>query len=83
MQYRLGSVPDNHGTVHEHNSKGWFHFSVTGFPKDTRGRFYVERVQTLLSIQQSKHSCIYRPVFRLGEDGPWQRLPTEASLFLR
>lgn len=69
IQYRLGSIPDNYGTPYQHNSKGWFYFSVTGFPNNTRGRFYVERVQTLISIHQTKHANTYRPVYKVNDDG--------------
>ena len=33
FQYRLASVHDGTNTDHRVNSKSWFYFSVTGFPK--------------------------------------------------
>lgn len=32
------------------NSKGWFYFSAEGFPKNTKGKFVVNKVQTLASV---------------------------------
>ena len=50
FQYRLTSVFDGTNTDHRVNSKSWFYFCVTGFPRKTKGRFFVTKVQTLSSI---------------------------------
>lgn len=83
FQYRLASVYDGTNTNHRVNSKSWFYFSVTGFPRKTKGRFFITKVQTLSSIFYSKYKNSYRPVYRVGEEGEWMRLPTEAELVMR
>jgi hypothetical protein len=50
MQYRLECEPDCSRQGKAVNSKSWFFFSVRGFPKNTKGRFYVTKVQALLSL---------------------------------
>ncbi len=41
---------DGTRTGHRVNSKSWFYFSVEGFPKNTKGKFTVNKVQTLASV---------------------------------
>ena len=41
---------DGTRTGHKVNSKSWFYFSVEGFPKNTKGKFTVNKVQTLASV---------------------------------
>lgn len=46
----MESVHDGTRTGHKVNSKSWFYFSVEGFPKNTKGKFTVNKVQTLASV---------------------------------
>lgn len=50
IQYRLSCIDDGVKTHHRVNSKSWFYFSVYGFPKNTKGKFAVSRVQTLMAV---------------------------------
>jgi len=50
IQYRLESVLDGTRTDNPVNSKSWFHFSVEGFPRNTKGKFTINKVQTLTSV---------------------------------
>ena len=50
MQYRLSCIDDGLKTNHRVNSKSWFYFSIHGFPKNTKGKFSVSRVQTLMAV---------------------------------
>jgi hypothetical protein len=43
-------VLDGTRTGNKVNSKSWFYFSVEGFPKNTKGKFTVNKVQTLASV---------------------------------
>ena len=49
-QYRLSCIDDGVKTNHRVNSKSWFYFSVYGFPKNTKGKFAINRVQTLMAV---------------------------------
>ena len=53
MQYRLNCVDDGVWTGHKANSKSWFYFGVRGFTKNTKGKFTVSRVQTLMAVYVS------------------------------
>jgi hypothetical protein len=50
MQFRLECCEDGAFTGKAVNSKSWFYFQVTGFPRNTRGRFFIAKVQALSSI---------------------------------
>jgi hypothetical protein len=50
MQYRLECFEDGAFTGKQVNSKTWFYFKVKGFPKETKGKFIVSKVQALSSI---------------------------------
>lgn len=54
IQYRLSCIDDGVKTNHRVNSKSWFYFRVHGFPKNTKGRFTVSRVQTLMAVYVPK-----------------------------
>ena len=49
-QYRLSCIDDGLKTGHRVNSKSWFYFRVYGFPKHTKGKFAVSRLQTLMAV---------------------------------
>ena len=50
IKYRLSCIDDGVKTEHRVNSKSWFYFRVFGFPKNTKGKFTVSRVQTLMAV---------------------------------
>lgn len=50
IQYRLECADDGSYTNKTVNSKSWFYFQVSGFPKNTKGKFYISRLQALSSI---------------------------------
>jgi hypothetical protein len=50
MQFKLECADDGNYTGKAVNSKSWFYFQVNGFPKNTKGKFYIARVQALSSI---------------------------------
>ena len=50
IKYRLTSIHDGTYTDHPVNCKSWFHFCVSGFPKNTKGKFLVTKIQTIMSV---------------------------------
>jgi hypothetical protein len=50
MQYKLECVEDGRFTGRPVNSKSWFYFSVTGYPDNTTGKFFISKLQALSSI---------------------------------
>lgn len=63
-------MDDGVKSKHRVNSKSWFYFGVKGVAKNTRVKFTVSRVQTLMAVfvhfepTQNSAPKSYRPVFR-------------------